>query len=226
MPYTALVTGANRGIGLEIARDLAMEGYRVLLGCRDPDKGKQAADSLTGDVTPVALDLSNAQRLTQQLKELSDQFSQVDVLVNNAGVLVEGDLLSVSAEGFLHTMQVNALSVFTLLQHFTPAMSEKGYGRIVNLSSGWGSFNEGLAGPAAYSISKATLNALTVSLASQLSGDVKVNAMCPGWVRTEMGGPEATSSPEEGADTAIWLATLPASGANGGFFRRRKEISW
>jgi NAD(P)-dependent dehydrogenase (short-subunit alcohol dehydrogenase family) len=105
-------------------------------------------------------------------------------------------------------------------------MITRGFGRIVNLSSGWGAFAEGLTGPAAYSVSKAALNALTLSLSKDLPQNVKVNSMCPGWVRTRMGGSGASLSPEEGADTAIWLATLPEDGPNGGFFRRRKPINW
>ncbi|HKS17112.1 MAG TPA: SDR family NAD(P)-dependent oxidoreductase, partial [Planctomycetota bacterium] len=106
------------------------------------------------------------------------------------------------------------------------SMLKRGYGRVVNVSSGYGSFAEGLNGPAPYSLSKAVLNALTLKLSSDVKGDVKVNAACPGWVRTRMGGPEADVSAEEGADTTVWLATLPSSGPNGGFFRRRKKIAW
>jgi NAD(P)-dependent dehydrogenase (short-subunit alcohol dehydrogenase family) len=105
-------------------------------------------------------------------------------------------------------------------------MLERGYGRIVNVSSGWGSFAEGLEGPASYSVTKAALNALTVSLARTLRGDVKVNSCCPGWVRTRMGGREADLSPAEGADTIVWLATLPPEGPSGGFFRARQRIAW
>jgi NAD(P)-dependent dehydrogenase (short-subunit alcohol dehydrogenase family) len=97
---------------------------------------------------------------------------------------------------------------------------------MVNVSSGWGSFAEGLEGPASYAVSKAALNALTVSLARALRGDVTVNACCPGWVRTRMGGAEAELSPEQGADTIVWLATLPAGGPSGSFFRARKRIAW
>jgi NAD(P)-dependent dehydrogenase (short-subunit alcohol dehydrogenase family) len=113
-----------------------------------------------------------------------------------------------------------------LIQVFGPAMKARGWGRIVNVSSGWGSFDEGLAGPAAYSISKATLNAVTFTFAPVLGPTVKINAVCPGWVRTRMGGQSATRSPEQGADTPIWLATLPDDGPTGGFFRDRQSIGW
>jgi NAD(P)-dependent dehydrogenase (short-subunit alcohol dehydrogenase family) len=112
------------------------------------------------------------------------------------------------------------------IRSLVPSMIASGYGRIVNVSSGWGSFAEGMGGPGAYGVTKAALNALTVRLAKELPSTVKVNAMCPGWVRTRMGGPSATRSPEEGADTAVWLSTLPEDGPTGGFFRDREPIEW
>jgi NAD(P)-dependent dehydrogenase (short-subunit alcohol dehydrogenase family) len=145
-----------------------------------------------------------------------------DILVNNAGVLEDGNLLEVSDEKFQFSLRVNFLAPFDLIRLAAPGMIKRRYGRIVNVSSGWGSFAEGLSGPAAYSVSKAALNALTLSLSKNLPHDVKVNSMCPGWVRTRMGGEGASRSPEEGADTAIWLATLPENGPNGGYFRDRK----
>ena len=123
-------------------------------------------------------------------------------------------------------MQVNFLAPLQLIRQLVPGMSTRGYGRIVNVSSGWGSFAEGLSGPAAYSISKAALNALTLSLANEVPPSVKVNSMCPGWVRTRMGGEAAPRTPEEASDTAIWLATLPDDGTSGGFYRDRKLIAW
>jgi NAD(P)-dependent dehydrogenase (short-subunit alcohol dehydrogenase family) len=150
----------------------------------------------------------------------------VDVLVNNGAVLVEGDALSTPAADFRAAVEVNLLGALSCCRAFAPAMLERGYGRIVNVSSGWGSFAEGLEGPSSYAVTKAALNALTVSLARTLRGDVKVNSCCPGWVRTRMGGAGADLSPEEGADTIVWLATLPSNGPSGGFFRSRKRIAW
>lgn len=223
---TALVTGGNRGIGLAIVAGLAKQGIRVLLGCRDVEAGKHAARTLEGEIHIVKLDLSKPDQILADIERISAEFPQVDILVNNAGVLDEGDLAHVNRSAFISSMQVNALAVFDLIQHFAGRMSEVGYGRVVNVSSGWGAFSSGLTGPAAYSISKATLNALTKVAAQTYSGDVKVNAMCPGWVRTQMGGMAADRSPEQGAETAIWLATLEQNGPSGQFFRDKQPINW
>jgi NAD(P)-dependent dehydrogenase (short-subunit alcohol dehydrogenase family) len=224
---TALVTGANRGIGLAIASGLAATGkIHVLLGSRDLEAGKAAADKIGNHVQAVALDLGRRDVLTQQFQALTSAYGPVDILINNAGVLAQGSVLEVSGEDFEHSLRINLIAAFDLARMALPAMIDNNYGRIVNVSSGWGSFDEGLGGPAAYSISKAGLNALTLSLAQSVPAGVKVNAICPGWVRTRMGGQDALRSPEEGADTAIWLATLPDNGPSGGFFRDRKPIQW
>lgn len=128
-------------------------------------------------------------------------------------------------ETFVQALDINTVGPFRTCQAFVPAMVERGYGRVVNVSSGGGSFGEGL-GPAAYAVSKAALNALTVKVSQALRGDVKANAMCPGWVRTDMGGSGAARSTEEATDTLVWLATLTSDGPNGGFFRGRKPIPW
>ena len=150
----------------------------------------------------------------------------MDVLVNNAGLYPRGELLTLPMRAIEEALAVNFLGTLRTARAWMPAMIRRGYGRVVNVSSGYGSFAEGLEGPAAYAVSKAALNALTVRLASEARGDVKVNAACPGWVRTRMGGPGATSSVEEGAGTIVWLATLPADGPSGGFFRDRRRTPW
>jgi NAD(P)-dependent dehydrogenase (short-subunit alcohol dehydrogenase family) len=223
----ALVTGANRGIGLAIAAGLAKyPDIQVLLGSRTPGDGKKAAAGIQGNVAAVALNLSDQAQLKNQYAAIVAAHGEVDILVNNAGVLEDGSLLEVSDEKFQFSLRVNFLAAFDLIRLAAPGMVKRGYGRIVNVSSGWGSFAEGLTGPAAYSVSKAALNALTLSLSRNLPQNVKANSMCPGWVRTRMGGEAASRSPEEGADTAIWLATLPENGPNGGFFRDRKATDW
>ena len=224
---TALVTGGNRGIGLAIVAGLAKQGnIQVLMGSRVLEEGRAAASTIAGDVIPVALDLSERDQMKRQVADIQDQYGPIHILINNAGVLEDGNVLEVSEAAFEKSLRVNFEAPFDLIRLIVPGMIQENYGRIVNLSSGWGSFNEGLDGPAAYSISKAALNALTLSLSHALPAMIKVNSMCPGWVRTRMGGEGAVRSPEEGADTAIWLATLPENGPSGGFFRDRKPIQW
>jgi NAD(P)-dependent dehydrogenase (short-subunit alcohol dehydrogenase family) len=223
----ALVTGANRGIGLAIVVGLAKHSdIKVLLGSRNLRGGEKAAAGIKGNVLAVALDLSDQAQLKKQYAAIVAAHGEVDILVNNAGVLEEGNLLEVSEEKFQSSLRINFLAAYDLIRLAMPGMVKRRYGRVVNVSSSWGSFADGLTGPAAYSVSKAGLNALTLSLSKGLPPNVKVNSICRGWVRTRMGGEGASLSPEAGADTAIWLATLPENGQNGGFFRERKMVEW
>jgi NAD(P)-dependent dehydrogenase (short-subunit alcohol dehydrogenase family) len=229
MKRTALVTGGNRGIGLAIARKLAELGNSVLIGSRDFKAGESAVASLrrTGlDVSPIHLDLTAAASIGAAVNDIEKSERSVDVLVNNAGVLHERPLLELTDAEIAESIAVHLTGPIRLIRSLAPKMVARGYGRIVNVSSGWGSFAEGLGGPGDYGVTKAALNALTVRLAKELPPAVKVNAMCPGWVRTRMGGGSATRSPDEGADTAVWLATLPDDGPTGGFFRDRRPIEW
>lgn len=228
MSRVALVTGGNRGIGLEACRQLAGAGVRVVLAARDPGRGEEAAERLRGeglDVSFERMDVADGASVGACARRLSGSGTEVDILVNNAGVYPTEGVFSVDEETFVGTLEINTVGPFRTCRAFAPAMVRRGYGRIVNVSSGGGSFGEGL-GPAAYAVSKAALNALTVKVARALTGDVKANAMCPGWVRTGMGGPGAPRSPEVAVDTLLWLATLPAEGPNGGFFRDREPIPW
>ena len=213
------MTGANRGIGFAIAEGLSTKGYEVLLGSRDLDAGKSAA-SRTG-ATPVQLDVSSPDSISRAVKEVGP----VDILVNNAGILGSGGVLD-DLDDFTDCMNVMVRGPLLLMRHLSPHMVSQRYGRVVNVSSGWGAFSRGVEGPGAYGVAKAALNALTVSAARTLPNSVKVNAMCPGWVRTRMGGASASRSPEEGAETAIWLATLDENGPTGGFFRDKRPIDW
>ena len=226
-PRTILVTGGNRGIGLAIVEGLAQASEdTILLGCRDTKEGKQIASKIGPNVKAVKLDLSSKDILSEDLAKIRAEHPIIHVLINNAGVLHEGDINQASMGNIEASIQVNTLSPTYLIKELLPNMIENDYGRIVNISSGWGSFDEGLSGPFSYSLSKAAINALTLCVAKDLRGNVKVNSMCPGWVRTRMGGMMATRSPKEGADTALWLANLPNDGPNGGFFRDRKLIDW
>lgn len=229
MKRTVLVTGGNRGIGMAIARKLAELGNLVFIGSRDLKAGESAADSLRRnglDVSPVRLDLASPATIDAAVASLEKSGRSVDVLVNNAGVLHEKPLLDLSDDEIAEAIAVHLTGPIRLIRALVPRMIERGYGRIVNVSSGWGSFAEGLGGPGDYGITKAAMNALTVRLSKELPPVIKVNAMCPGWVRTRMGGESASRSPDEGADTGVWLATLPDNGPTGGFFRDRKRIEW
>ena len=223
---TALVTGGNRGIGRAVVEALAQKGFRVILACRDFEEGFRLSREIGGDVSSVQLDLSEPKKMQKQISQIDATNSQIDILVNNAGVLDERHFSVLSSSDLIYSMQVNAFSAYELIQFFGNKMSQKGYGRIVNVSSGWGAFSDGLSGPAAYSISKATLNAITKVASRSFPSSVKINAMCPGWVRTRMGGNAATRAPEEVAETIIWLATLDSNGPNGQFFRDKKKIDW
>ena len=216
---TALVTGANRGIGLAIARGLAAEGLDVIVGARRLDAAKSAAAEFGGRA--LALDVSDSASIETAL----EQAGSVDVLVNNAGVLSHDPVLENPA-AFDEAIAVMLKGPYELIRRLAPGMVARGYGRIVNLSSEWGSFAHGLRGPGPYGLAKAALNGLAVAAARDLPDFVKINSMCPGWVQTRMGGEGATKSPEEGADTAIWLATLPDDGPTGGFFQDRKPLAW
>jgi NAD(P)-dependent dehydrogenase (short-subunit alcohol dehydrogenase family) len=229
MKRTVLVSGANRGIGLAIARQLAELGNSVLLGSRDLKAGEEASKSLRRlglDVAPVHVDLTVSATINAAINDIAQSGRQLDILVNNAGVLHEKPLLELTDAQVADSIAVHLTGPLRLIRALVPNMVARGYGRIVNVSSGWGSFAEGMGGPGAYGVTKAALNALTVRLANELPSAVKVNAMCPGWVRTRMGGEGATRTPDEGADTAVWLATLPDDGPTGGFFRDRKRIEW
>jgi NAD(P)-dependent dehydrogenase (short-subunit alcohol dehydrogenase family) len=228
----ALVTGANRGIGLAIVGGLAERGFTVLLGGRDAGRAQRAAEPLQAaglSVAPVQLDVTDQASVDVALQRIAAEHGRLDALVNNAGAFYDDDERPSDANlGVVRAaLETNLIGPWRLCVAGLPLMRRHGYGRIVNVSSSSGAFSEpGFEAPA-YSVSKAALNLLTLRLAAELAGSgILVNACCPGWVRTEMGGPNAPLSPEQGADTTIWLATLPAGGPTGGFFRERRRIPW
>ena len=229
MTRTALVTGANRGLGAQTAKELARRGLRVVLGVRDPASAESTRRALApGDHRVLELDVSDPAKVRRALRELEGDGIDVDVLVNNAGVLFEADALTARPEDVEASWRANVRGPWDLIQGLLPGMIQRGYGRVVNVSSGGGSFGEGtmMAGHAAYAVSKAALNALTVVTAAVVSGDVKVNAVCPGWVRTRMGGEAAPRTVEEGAAGIVRLATLGPDGPHGGFFRDDAAVPW
>ncbi|MCA0455595.1 MAG: SDR family oxidoreductase [Chloroflexi bacterium] len=229
----ALVTGANRGIGYEVCRELADVGMQVILTSRDAAKGEGAAEALrreSKDVSFHQLDVSDEGSVERLRQFVQAEYGRLDVLVNNAAVYLDEGVSVFDSEMamFRTTMDINFYGALYMCRAFVPMMRERKYGRVVNVSSGSGALNEMDSITPAYSISKAALNALTRVVADQVKGysDIKVNTMCPGWVQTDMGGKNATRTPAEGADTIIWLATLPSDGPTGLFFRDRQVIEW
>jgi NAD(P)-dependent dehydrogenase (short-subunit alcohol dehydrogenase family) len=230
----AVVTGGNRGIGLEICRELAALGIEVVLTARDAGKGAAACEQLRGANAKVRfrrLDVSDPASIDEFAHWANAELPSWDILVNNAGVAMDASAtsLDIDAATFRETLEINFTGAFFLSEAAAAMMRHNRYGRIVNVSSEMASHDGGLAagGYPAYRVSKAALNALTRVMAADLRGtNVLVNAMCPGWVRTDMGGPGAPRSVEQGADTAVWLATLSDGGPTGGYFRDRKPIAW
>ena len=233
----AIVTGANRGIGLQIARELASREIRTVLCSRDLEKGKEAASKLALKkitVVPAQLDVTDQNSVDALARKVQSDFGRVDILVNNAGILIDDRLVEkvpskANLDKVVATFRTNVVGPWRLCKAFVPLMRKNHYGRIVNVSSGSGTF-ESLADPSyapAYSLSKTGLNGFTLMLATELRGTgILVNAVCPGWVRTDMGGRNAPRSVVEGADTAVWLAMLPENGPTGLLFRDRKQIQW
>ena len=226
----ALVTGANRGLGLETGRQLLAKGLRVVLSGRDEDALARAAAELDKDrVMTVRMDVTDARSIQKAHETVKGRFGAVDVLVNNAAVLLyeNDDALSIPADAYRETFDTNVFGVIEVCRSFAPPMARAGYGRIVNVSSGAGQLASMSTYAPAYSLSKAALNAWTRILASTYrQSGVLVNSVDPGWVRTDMGGPSAPRSVQEGADTIVWLATLPDRGPTGGFFHDRRPIEW
>ncbi len=222
----ALVTGANRGIGFETCRQLAQGGMRVLLGARDPAKGEAAARALARDglsVEAVALDVTNA----GVIHALKARLATVDVLVNNAGIDYDTDQATSFADlaRVRRIFETNLFGAWAVAEAVAPGMRKRGWGRIVNVSSGAGSLSSMGRDPPGYSASKAALNALTRLMAAELKGaGVLVNSVCPGWVATDMGGGGRPVS--EGAAGVVWAATLPDGGPTGGFFRDGRPVAW
>jgi NAD(P)-dependent dehydrogenase (short-subunit alcohol dehydrogenase family) len=229
---TAVVTGANRGIGLEICRELADLGHRVILTSRNEAAGlKAVAEIQTGkrDILYHQLDVTNQESILQLRDFVVSRFGTADILINNAAILPDpfGRILKVNAGKFRSAFETNTLGPLMLCQAFIAKMRAQNYGRVVNVSSGAGQIEKMVNDMPAYRLSKIALNGLTLMLARSVKGtNVLVNAACPGWVRSDMGGQNADRTLEEGADGIVWLATLPDGGPSGGFFRDRNAIPW
>ncbi|AHF04517.1 short-chain dehydrogenase [Marichromatium purpuratum 984] len=231
----AVVTGAYRGLGHEVCRQLARRGYRVVLTARRADRGEAAAEALRAeghDVRFHVLDVTDLGSIQALADYVCDTFGRLDVLVNNAGIFPDPppgsgteSVFSTDVETLRRGLETNTLAPLLLSQALIPLMREQG--RVVNVSSGLGQLTEMDGGIPGYRISKTALNAVTRIFAAELAETgVKINSVCPGWVRTEMGGPQAERSIEEGARGIVWAATLPDDGPSGGFFRDGNAIDW
>ncbi|MDA0998889.1 MAG: SDR family oxidoreductase [bacterium] len=228
----AVVTGGNRGLGYGICRRLAREGLKVVLAARDRQRGEDAAGKLQAaglDVVFHPLDVTDAKSIQALAVSLDKEYTGPDILINNAAILNDrSDLgITVSMDKVRETIETNLIGPLRLCQAVIPSMKRRNYGRIINISSWFGSLEGMGGGYPGYRISKTCLNAMTKILAAELRGsNIQVNAMCPGWVRTDMGGASAPHTPDEAADTAAWLALQKDNGPTGGFFQDRKPYAW
>lgn len=239
----ALVTGANRGIGLEICRQLAQQQITVILSCRDLEKGQAAAAILNLDYIVVRqLDVTSEHSIQAMKQWILAEYGRLDILVNNAGIFPDvadgassaggedSSIFNISIDTVRLGMETNLYAPLRLCQLFIPIMIEQGYGRVVNVSSGMGQLSEMGGCCPSYRTSKTALNTVTRVFAAELDAahidNVLINSVCPGWVRTDMGGEMADRDVQQGAEGIVWLATLPQNGASGGFFRDKQPIEW
>ncbi len=237
---TALVTGANKGLGLEICRQLGRHGASVFVAARDKKRGLAAAERLKTegiDAHPMILDVTHEPSISRAAKWIDQEVGRLDILVNNAAIIADQHLTAENTPpDILHgVFETNFFGVIAVTQAMLPLLRKSPAGRIVNMSSSLGSLTlaSDSASPMAqmkylaYDASKTALNSFTVHLAWELRDTpIKVNSACPGWVKTDMGGPDAPGTVEQGADTPVWLATLPPDGPTGGFFNSRQPIPW
>jgi len=227
----ALVTGANKGIGREVARQLAAKGFHVFIGARNRSAGRKAADEIAkkgGKTAFLEIDVSDNNSVAVAAREFVKTSDHLDVLVNNAGIIVDGDhaILEIGDELLRKTLETNTLGALRVIRAFVPLLAKSKAPRVINVSSGGGQLTGGADGwSPAYCISKTALNGVTSQLAAALP-KFAINSVCPGWVRTDMGGRSATRSVEEGADTIVWLASEAPQDLTGKFLRDRKEIPW
>lgn len=226
----ALVTGGNRGIGFAITQGLLQKGYEVIITSRSLDKAKQAAEKLQSNkVIPIELDVADDNYINKALESLQQKVDRLDVLINNAGIYPdEGvNILTIDRELLDKTLNTNTFGAIRMVQAFLPLLKKSQDARVINVSSGFGEIDGLSADYPSYCLSKLALNGATIMLAQALrSQRIAVNAICPGWVKTDMGGDSAPRTPEQGADTAIWLATEAPHNETGKYWRDRKVISY
>lgn len=228
MKKLAVITGGNRGIGFEICRQMAQKGFKVIVTARDESKGNEATDALRAeglDVEFYILDTADENSIKHFAAELSAKYDTVDVLINNAGILLNrNNIFGVKIEDVRKTFDVNFFGPLMIIKALLPFLQKSREAKIINLSSIMGQLS-GMSGThLAYRTSKTALNALTVTLAADLRNSISVYCMHPGWVKTQMGGAGASVDVKDGADTAVWLATT--NQPSGGFYFNRKLIEW
>jgi len=228
---TALVTGANRGIGLAIAKGLLQKGYEVIITSRSFEKATEAVNKLEtlGKVIAIELDVSDDRSIDRANETINQKIDRLDVLINNAGIYPdEGvNILTIDRELLELTLNTNTFGAIKMIQKFLPLLEKSPDARIINISSSYGEINGLSANVPSYCLSKLALNGATIMLADALnSKGIVVNSICPGWVKTDMGGTSAPRSPEQGADTAIWLTTEASRKETGKFWRDRSQISY
>jgi NAD(P)-dependent dehydrogenase (short-subunit alcohol dehydrogenase family) len=227
-----LITGSNRGIGLETARQLARRRFHVIIAARDEASGRKAVQSIQADAGTASfltLDVSSPNSIRTAASQFANIADHLDVLINNAGIYPDKgqSILSLPRDGLVATLQTNTCGPLEVTQAFLPYLRQAPAARIINVSSGYGQLDGLSPDEPSYCLSKLALNGLTIMLAEALRAErITVNSTCPGWVRTDMGGPNATRTIEEGADTAVWLADEAPRDLTGKFFRDREEISW
>jgi len=228
----ALVTGGNRGIGYELVRQLAVDGFKVILTSRNSESGHGAAQKLKEshlDVSFVAMDINDQTSIRQAAVTVSKQYGRLDVLINNAGIYLDKNqkLVNMDPSVLEKTLETNFFGAYHVIRSFMPLMEQQAYGRIINVSSEYGAMSEmSSPGVGAYKLSKLILNGLTQLVAAESNNDIKINAVDPGWVSSDMGGPSAPRTPQQAARSILWLATIGPEGPSGGFFKDGKQIDW
>lgn len=235
----ALITGGNRGLGLELCRQLLRIGFTVLLTSRDLKKGMHAAETLReegGNIFFHELDVVSLKSINKLKKFILKKFKRLDVLINNAGIMLDHrsynnskkfSIYDISMNSLTSTMQTNVFDPFLMCQSFIPIMKKNNYGRIVNISSKAGQLSKVSKGVPIYRLSKVSLNGVTRVFSDEKNNkNILINSVCPGWVKTSMGGPNALLEPAKAIKTIIWLATLGNNGPTGGFFSEKKKIKW
>ncbi|MES2743946.1 MAG: SDR family NAD(P)-dependent oxidoreductase [Proteobacteria bacterium] len=232
MTQIAVVTGSLKGLGYETAKGLLSQGYKVVITGRDEERGRVVEKEMKsfGDVSFIALDVSNPSSVDEFAAKILKNYESIDVLVNNAGIFPDREDIKSSGElsqEMIKAYTTNAVGPMLLIQKILPVMQRQKHGRIVNVSSGMGQLSHmGSASPA-YRMSKVALNGVTrYFYATVKDSDILINSVCPGWVKTDMGGASAPRTIEQGASGILWAATLPKGGPNGGFFRDGKALEF